>query len=128
MRILTILPLLGAMAAVQPAMASEPLSLRVAKAAIKRDSQAPNGATARLILDAESGRRLAVLANKNSGRLATLAIDGQEIERQRVTPAFTSGELSLNGLPLSKAGSTVVRLIQGKADLTIRIDPATTAR
>ncbi|MBO1021780.1 hypothetical protein IPV08_17620 [Methylobacterium sp. SD274] len=101
---------------------AETIPLRVAKAAIKRDARASNRATARLLLDPESAKRLAALADRQSGKLATLAIDGREIERQRVSSAFATGELSLTGIPLSKIGSTVVLLMQGSAHLTIRID------
>lgn len=121
MKQFAILALIGAIIPIQPAMA-ETIPLRVAKAAIKRDARASNRATARLLLDPESAKRLAALADRQSGKLATLAIDGREIERQRVSSAFATGELSLTGIPLSKIGSTVVLLMQGSAHLTIRID------
>ncbi|GJE16260.1 hypothetical protein [Methylobacterium marchantiae] len=119
--------LLAAVVLIQPVMA-EVIPLRVTRAAIKRDARASNGAITRLILDTESGKRLAAMANKQSGKLATFAIDGREIERQRISPAFATGEVSLKKIPLSKVGSTVACLLEGSANLTMRIDSGISER
>ncbi len=119
-----ILALIGVMATPQFAEAAESLSLRVVRAGLKNDPQGSSGTIVRLILDAESGRNLAALAKEHSGKLASLAIDGSEIERLRVSASLAKGEVSLTTLPLAMIGKTLVSLVEGRSTLTIRVDPA----